>query len=96
MQCSKCGKPCTNGTGLAAHERRCSVGEGLDVVPDAPEPAAPAPAGPRRDILTMKAYTAFEENGEYRVRNNLGAIIGTFPTEIDAIRFVEGSNRWQR
>lgn len=89
MNCSKCGKECANAAGKSAHERHCKA--------DTQEPAAgPTPQAVTEEvILVMKGWKAIYD-GAYRVEDNLGRTLGTFPDRASAVRFLEGSNKWIR
>lgn len=94
MNCPKCGKECANNTGLAAHMRRCRVGEEATPVVEQPqEEAQPTKVEAVMVLLEAKGWSAIFD-GEYKVTDKLGRTVGVFPEGKDAIRFLENSIRW--
>jgi len=96
--CSKCGKPCANGTGKAAHERRCTppleakhelLGNGEEIEMVLQKEIAVVSV-----IYEVKGWKAYTQGGKHFVKNNIGQVLGEFPSPDVAKRFLENTQRW--
>jgi hypothetical protein len=104
FNCIKCGKESKNGTGKAAHERKCKVEVGAP--PDmsdevVPEPAVEVPPPPRANPVRVEAGVVVRQlrgltltyDGTYHLIDPQGRTIGHYNDETLAILGIEGMAR---
>lgn len=103
FNCSKCGKENKNGTGLSAHERRCSAGAVAEpvvaaavaepVVAAAEPVRAEKPAVSALQIVRQLKGLTLTFDGKYHLEDPSGRVIGHYDDEGMAIKGIEGMAR---
>ena len=93
MQCETCGKEAKSKAGLAAHMRSHATPEAPPENVTRVETVKTTTIPAYEVVREMKGWKAWSDNS---VTNKEGVKVGTFPSQIDAVRFLENTYRTLR